>query len=160
MTPGLRIGATVLGALLVAGAMAGCTPTTAKPTPKPSASATALTPGVTDVTNAPGTGENLTGALKDTTVTACSQKGSSWTVSGTATNPTDAAADYRIYVSLLNATSDTRALKEVDVSALAAGAKTDWTTDIAVPDKNLTCVLRVERYATAAPEPTPTPTKK
>lgn len=158
MTSGLRIAAPVLAAALIMTAVAGCTPT-AKPTPKPSAStsATALSPGITDITDPPGTGANLAGALKDTTVTACALKGSSWSVTGTVTNPTDAAADYRIYVSLLNAGGDTRALKQVDVSSLAAAAKADWSADIPVNEKNLSCVLRVERYTTAAPTPSKKP---
>ena len=158
MTPGLRIGAPVLAVLLIMTAVAGCTPT-AKPTHKPSAtaSATALSPGITDITDPPGTGANLAGALKDTTVTACTQKGSAWSVTGTVTNPTTAAADYRIYVSLLNPSNDTRALKQVDVDALAASANADWSADIPVNEKNLSCVLRVERYVTAVPTPTKKP---
>jgi hypothetical protein len=157
MTPGLRIAAPVLAALLIVTAMAGCTPT-AKPTPKPtaSASATALSPGITDITDPPGTGEGLAGALKDTTVTACAQKGTGWSVTGTVTNPTADAANYRIYVSLLNAANDTRALKQVDVDALAPAAKADWSADIPVDEKNLSCVLRVERYVAVAASPTPT----
>lgn len=157
MTPALRIGAPVLAALLIVTAVAGCTPT-AKPTPKPtaSASATPLTPGITDITDPPGTGAGLAGALKDTTVTACAQNGAGWSVTGTVTNPTTESADYRIYVSLLNAANDTRALKQVDVDKLASGAKADWSADIPVDEKNLSCVLRVERYASVVASPTPT----
>lgn len=153
MTPSIsRLVSTALatGALLVL--LTGCTGGTdgAAPSPSPSTSASAspeTIPGTTDVTDTPGSGEGLVGALADTQQQTCELDGEAWTVAGTVTNPTDAAADYRIYVSLLAAGGDTRALKQVDVPAVAAAATSDWTVSIPTAEEGLTCVLRVERYA-------------
>ncbi|MEY2850114.1 MAG: hypothetical protein RI885_2781 [Actinomycetota bacterium] len=140
-----RLAAT--GALLVL--LVGCTPVDdAEPSPTPSASASAdAEPGITDITDTPGSGEGYVGALADSTVGTCALADGAWTVAGTVTNPTEAAADYRIYVSLLAASGETRALQQVDVDALAATESTDWTATVPVADEGLSCVLRVERYA-------------
>ncbi|PJJ73530.1 hypothetical protein CLV46_3123 [Diaminobutyricimonas aerilata] len=145
-TPVLAV-ATALTALALV--LTGCTASgTEKPKPTPSATETeqAEAPGITEVTDPPGTGENLVGALSDTAVTSCELADGTWNVVGTVTNPTDAPADYRIYVSLLNPESDTRALKQVDVPGVEAGATADWQTSVELADEGLTCVLRVERY--------------
>jgi hypothetical protein len=143
----------VAAAAVLAVGLAGCTGgagSTPTKTPKATSTAKAVAkPGLTETTHAPGSGENLVGAVADTKVTSCAQKGDGWTVAGTATNPTDAAVDYRIYISLLDKSNDTRALVETDLDGVAAKASQDWSKDIAVTDKNLTCVLRVERYETA-----------
>jgi hypothetical protein len=68
-------------------------------------------------------------------------------VAGTVTNSSDGPASYRIYVSLLTAATDTRALTQVDVAEVAPGATEEWSTDAAVAEDDLSCVLRVERYA-------------
>jgi len=136
--------------VLVSGLLlAGCAADEPAPTPTPTVTATsaALEPGLTDVTDTPGSGEGLEGALSDTTTDSCARADDSWAVAGTVTNSTDADASYRIYVSLLNAANDTRALVQVDVDALAAGETTDWSTDIPVAEDGLSCILRVERYA-------------
>jgi hypothetical protein len=148
MTTQLRTGATALAALLLMIGVAGCT-ATATPSPRPTATASTSppSPGITDITDSPGTGANLVGALKDTTVATCARKGSSWSVTGTVTNPTAGSVDYRIYVSLLNATNDTRALKQVNVDKLSPGASANWSADIPVDETGLSCVLRVERYS-------------
>jgi PBP1b-binding outer membrane lipoprotein LpoB len=149
MTASIRLAAAAGAALLAAGLLAGCTSAPAPhPTPTASKTAAAAKPGLTDVKQAPGTGTDFTGALADTKVQHCDPKGDGWTVDGTVKNPTDSAADYRIYVSLLNASGDTRALVEVDSTGVDAGASKDWSVDIPAKDeKNLSCVLRVERYA-------------
>ena len=135
-------------AVLAATILAGCSTDAPAPTPTPSTTATApaATPGLTDVTDTPGSGENLVGALADSATTSCERSGDAWTVAGTVTNPTDAPADYRIYVSLLSASNDTRALVQVDVSGVEAAATSDWTTEIPVAEDDLVCILRVERY--------------
>jgi hypothetical protein len=144
---GLRAVALAVGAAAAVGLLAGCTSAPApKPTASHTATAAAAKPGITQVNQAPGTGTGFTGALADTKVLHCDPKGSGWTVDGTVTNSSSATADYRIYVSLLNSTGDTRALVEVDSNGVAVGATKDWTTDIASPDTGLSCVLRVERY--------------
>ncbi|MEV8252836.1 hypothetical protein AB0O95_02600 [Rhodoglobus sp. NPDC076762] len=143
-----RLTATAVPFAILALTLAGCTNdgTDVQPEPTESSAATEQTPGVTDITDAPGTGENLQGALTDSTVNECKRAGDEWTVSGVVTNSTDANATYRIYVSLLNGANDTRALTQVDVAATEPGATTDWATVIPVAEDELTCVLRVERY--------------
>ncbi len=142
----------VLAAALV-GVLAGCTaPDTddAKPSPtgspSPEASESAP-PSVTEITDTPGSGENLVGALADSAVSTCELEGDAWNVAGTVTNPTEDAADYRIYVSLLTADGGTRALQQVDVVGVDAAATEEWSATVAVADEGLSCVLRVERYA-------------
>ena len=149
-TAGLRLGAATGAALLALGLLAGCT-TTPKPHPTPTATKTAAAakPGITDVKQAPGTGADFVGALADSKVAHCEPKGSGWSVDGTVTNSSDAPADYRIYVSLLNTGGATRALVEVDSQGVDAGKSKDWSVDIPSPDKGLQCVLRVERYKTS-----------
>ena len=78
---------------------------------------------------------------------ACAVDGGSWSVSGKVTNPTATAVDYRIYVSFLDATNDTRGLLQVDVAAVASKADADWSGQLTLAESGLTCVLRVERTA-------------
>lgn len=153
-------------ALLAAGAavltigLVGCTGGTdrAQPTSTPTASATPdAPPAVTDIVDTPGSGEGLVGALADSTTTTCALDGTSWTVEGTVTNPSADAASYRIYVSLLAGSGETRALQQVNVDAVAPAASAPWAASIPVPDDGLSCVLRVERYPAGAPTPAPAP---
>ena len=146
MTAGSRLLAGALAAALIATALAGCTTGTPEPKPTKTAAAT-QTPGLTDITDTPGSGEGLVGALADNTMGDCARKDDAWTVSGTVKNPTESPANYRIYVSLLNGANDTRALVQVDVDAVEAGGDKDWTTEIPVAEDDLSCVLRVERFA-------------
>jgi hypothetical protein len=143
-----RLTATAVPVAILALALAGCTNngTDAQPEPTESSAAAEQTPGITDITDAPGTGENLQGALADSTVDECKRAGDEWTVSGSVTNSTAASVTYRIYVSLLNGANDTRALTQVDVEATEPGATTEWSTTIPVAEDELSCVLRVERY--------------
>lgn len=142
-----RLTATAIPFAILALTLAGCTNdgTDAQPEPTES-SAAELTPGVTDITDAPGTGEDLQGALADSTVDECKRDGDDWSVKGTVTNSTDASVTYRIYVSLLNGANDTRALTQVDVDATEPGDTADWDITIPVAEDELSCVLRVERY--------------
>ncbi|MET0296460.1 MAG: hypothetical protein ABW024_03600 [Microbacterium sp.] len=152
MTARTRSLALAAALLIAGGALAGCTGGDPEPTPTSTATDAAAEPGVTDITDAPGSGEGLTGALADTTTDTCEKSGDGWSVVGTVTNSSDAAADYRIYVSLLNGANDTRGLQQVNVTAVEPGATNDWESSIAVADDDLTCVLRVERYPAAASE--------
>jgi hypothetical protein len=142
-----------LTAVLVAGALAGCTggtEPTKSPTPKASKSAAAQAdPGLTDITTAPGTREGVEGAKADNDLTTCEPKGDGWALAGTVTNSKDTAVDYSIYVSLLDKQNETRALVEIDVPGVAPAAKQDWSKDVALDEKNLTCVVRTERYPVA-----------
>jgi len=111
--------------------------------------ASTTAPAITDVANPPATGEYV-GALVDVTDQTCDQVGDGWQVTGVATNPTSAAVDYRIYISLLDGAAATRALVETEALAVAPGASGDFDTLIPMPDNNLRCVLRVERRAAGA----------
>ncbi|MEV4735059.1 MULTISPECIES: hypothetical protein [unclassified Microbacterium] len=126
--------------------LTGCTDTAPEPTPTPTATEEAPA-GITDITDTPGSGEGLEGALADAEVTTCELAGDHWEVAGTVTNSSAAAASYRIYVSLLTEGGDTRSLTQVDVDAVDSGASAEWETSVAVQDETLDCVLRVERYA-------------
>ncbi|EAR25951.1 hypothetical protein A20C1_08723 [marine actinobacterium PHSC20C1] len=143
-----RLTVTAVPFAILALTLAGCTNngTEGQPEPTESSAASEQTPGITDITDAPGTGENLQGALADSTVEECKRSGDEWTVSGTVTNSTAASVTYRIYVSLLNGANDTRALTQVDVDATEPGATADWKISIPVAEDDLSCVLRVERY--------------
>ncbi|WP_010204278.1 hypothetical protein [Salinibacterium sp. PAMC 21357] len=143
-----RLVATTVPLAILALTLAGCTNngTEAQPEPTESSAAAEQTPGITDIQDAPGTGENLQGALADSTVDVCERAGDEWTVSGSVINSTDTAVTYRIYVSLLNGANDTRALTQVDVDVTEPGASADWTIAIPVAEDELSCVLRVERY--------------
>lgn len=149
MTARVRAIGLIAAAMLTGGLLAGCTADDGAPTPDPTASgsAEAQEPGVTDITDAPGSGEGLVGAAGDAVTETCELSDGAWVATGTVTNPTDAAADYRIYVSLLNGSNDTRGLQQVNVDGVEPGGTADWESSIAVADDDLTCVLRVERYA-------------
>jgi hypothetical protein len=89
--------------------------------------------------------DNYVGALKDVKMTSCKLDGASWMADGTVTNPTDADAKYRIYVALnVKGSTDTKALIEADVD-VAKGKTEKWSAAADVADKDLICILRVER---------------
>lgn len=140
---------TSLGALVLSLALVGCTgggDGDGDATPTPTATAAAA-PTVTDITDDPGTAPDYVGALADVQQTGCELSGDAWTVTGTTNNPTDAAQNYRIYVSLLDPEQNTAALSQVDVAAVPAGGASDWEASLATDADDLSCVLRVERFA-------------
>jgi hypothetical protein len=143
-----RLLAILLAATVTTGVLAGCTPSP-EPDPEPTetSSDAAQEPGVTDIQDAPGSGEGLVGALADAETETCEAGDGAWISSGTVTNPTDAPANYRIYVSLLTGDNDTRGVQQVNVDGVEPEATADWESSIEVDDEDLTCVLRVERYA-------------
>lgn len=147
-----RVAAAGLAVVFGIAGFAGCTQGDPAPTPSPTDTAQAEA-GITDIVDTPGSGEGLVGALSDTKVTTCELGDGEWNVTGTVTNSSDAGASYRIYVSLLNETGDTRSLTQVNVDPLDPGAETEWSTAVPLDEKDLNCVLRVERYAVAAEEP-------
>lgn len=93
----------------------------------------------------PGTGEDFVGARQDVGAVDCRRDGATWRASGTVTNPADAPADYRIYVSFVDATGSTVALRQVDVPATEPGEPTQWEGSAELDGDGLQCVLRVER---------------
>lgn len=132
---------------LVAGTLAGCTAgSDPKPTatPKPTTSEAPAT--VTDIDDTPGSGKGLEGAIDDSKVSTCELADGKWKVAGTVKNSTDSAADYRIYISLLTAKNETRALVQVDAKDVAPDDTAKWDKSIKLTEKGLSCVLRVERY--------------
>lgn len=140
-------GAIVAGIAVTLGlVLAGCTDSAPEPKPTPTATEQAEA-GITDIQDTPGSGEGLEGALADAEVKTCELAGDHWEVDGTVTNSSEAAASYRIYVSLLTEGGDTRSLTQVDVDPIDAGESADWKTSVDVQDEALDCVLRVERYA-------------
>lgn len=139
-------------AIVIGVGVSGCTPTVDQTTPSPAPTTSEATPAaeppsVTDVIDTPGSGEGLVGALADSTVSSCALAEGAWKVDGTVTNPTEEPASYRIYVSLLTASGETRALQQVNVDKVDAAATSDWTASLPVADDGLSCVLRVERYS-------------
>ncbi|WP_066082028.1 hypothetical protein [Pseudoclavibacter albus] len=104
---------------------------------------------VTEVQDMPGTASNYEGAATDVKTEQCERAGDVWKIGGTVTNSAEASREYRIYVSLLSDT-DTRALQQVDVKAIEAGASEKWSTEIPLAEDNLKCVLRVERFEPGA----------
>jgi hypothetical protein len=101
-----------------------------------------------DVDVRPGTAEDgFAGARIDVTEEECEQgDGGAWQARGLVTNPTDADADYRIYVSFLDGADDTRGLAQTDVNGLAPQETQEWEAELELPvEDDLRCVLRVER---------------
>jgi hypothetical protein len=145
----------------------GASPSTADPSPTTAPASTASTDdsvtapslaattvptptttpnAVISVVNQPGEGE-FEGALEDVTDIGCAAGEGTWTSSGTVTNPTDAPASYRIFVSFLDGTGETLALIETNLDAIEPGESSDFAVDFATDAADLTCVLRVERRA-------------
>jgi hypothetical protein len=140
---------TTVAAGVLALALTGCTAQDAEPSPSPTPTAEATEPataGVTDVQDVPGSGEGFTGALSDLTIATCERGDGGWTVDGTVQNSAEGPVSYRLYMSLLTGESDTRALQQVDVGPVEAGAGAEWSMTIPVEEDGLTCVPRVERY--------------
>ena len=113
---------------------------------------------VTKTSNAPAT-SNYVGARKDVTDITCKQDGKLWKVSGKVTNPTEAAANYRIFTSFLDQANETRGLLQTDVPNVAAHQAKEWSGELELDAKDLHCGLRVERTGiNGAPPPTEAPT--
>lgn len=103
---------------------------------------------VVEIIDQPGSVDGYVGALDDSELTVCEQQGDALHVEGTVTNPESDAQDYRIYVSAMDG-NETRGLVQVDVPDVASGGTANWSTDFDLSDSELTCVLRVERFATS-----------
>ena len=107
-------------------------------------SATTTPAVVQDVSDSPRTTDYV-GARDEVTGITCVQDGDVWRVSGTVTNPTEAAADYRIFIAFLDGTNETRGLLQTDINDVVAGESKDWNGELAIDADDLTCGLRVER---------------
>lgn len=100
---------------------------------------------VIDVVHQPGEGE-FDGALDDVEFT-CVSDGSTWTAEGSATNSSQATADYRIFMAFLDGSGETVALIEEEVTGVPAGESADWSVQFASDLADLDCIPRVERRA-------------
>ena len=101
---------------------------------------------VIDIVVPPGTADDgFVGAADDVEVTRC-EAADGWQVEGTVTNPEGSAQSYRIYVSLLDGT-ETSGLVQVDVTGVPSGETQEWATSVALSAADLSCVVRVERFA-------------
>lgn len=113
-------------------------------TPSTDAPVTTTPQPVVSIEHQPGTGEYI-GALDDIDNLTCQQADTGWEAFGTATNPTDTDADYRIYVSFLDNNGETLGLLETDLDRLAPGTSSEWSATLTSTPASLECVLRVER---------------
>lgn len=107
-------------------------------------STTTTVADIIEIAHDPASGD-FVGALDDVTDQTCEHEADGWRVAGSATNPSSDTVDYRIYISLLNGESTTRALVESELLAVAPGASATFDELIDLPDDDLRCVLRVER---------------
>lgn len=127
-------------------ALAGCTPAT-HPAPSTRASAAhgaeapGLPAGVTQATNVPTAVPNDPAQRKNVAITDCSRSDDGWTATGTAINPTAAAASYTITVFFTAATATVLAVGDTTAKIEANGAA-DWriSSDFSAPD-GTRCVL-------------------
>ncbi len=109
---------------------------------------TTVPTAVVDVKTQPGTAtDGFEGAKADVSDSRCESTAGKWTVTGKVTNPANAAVNYRIYMSFIDAAGATPGLLEVDVDNVAAGASADWNGSLDIGLDDLKCVPRVERVA-------------
>ena len=138
----------LVAAAIVAVVLSGCSGPAPTPSPSPSGVTPTYGDSYDDFSQAPGSGgDDMEGARSDLKDTSCGADGDSWTYVGALTNSSDAAADFRVYVSFNDEDDATVGLVQKDVAALGAGdtkivsismPKGDWG--------DRTCILRVERY--------------
>jgi hypothetical protein len=100
-----------------------------------------------EISTPPGGTGDFVGARADVSELTCEPTETGWTASGVVTNPTDAPAAYRIYVSFLDRSGTTLGVIEVGVGDVGPGEARQWSTDAAIAVDGLDCVLRVEREA-------------
>lgn len=101
----------------------------------------------TNVKDPQGSVKGYVGAKSDATVDTCKVENGVLQVKGEVTNPTDKDQQYRIYVSAMKDGNTTVGVAQVDVPKVAGGKTTDWATILKLSEPNLTCMLRVERFA-------------
>ena len=99
---------------------------------------------VENTSNTPGTLKDFVGARADVSDTTCKTATKGWTASGAVKNPTDQAAQYRIYVSFLDGDTTT-GIAQTDLAKVGANKTAKWTATVGAAGTNLRCILRVER---------------
>lgn len=125
----------------------GTTDTVAPTSTAPAVDATLVPPGpsmIVDVETAPGSRLGAESGDDDTTTDSCAGLDGRWDAGGTVTNPTESAADYRVYVTFMDG-SRIVALVESAIDAVAPGATQEWTAGFEGTMSGLTCITRVER---------------
>lgn len=108
------------------------------------ATTTSLLAPVQQYHNEPGTG-SFTGALADVSEQRCERVGDGWKASGIATNPTADRVDYRVFVSILDASLATLGVGETNVENVAPAAAGKYAAIVRSAATTANCVLRVER---------------
>ena len=129
------------------GCSGGDTTAVTKPAAKTSATTAVTKPEfVANTQDTPGTLENFVGAHADVSNTTCTATKVGWVAKGAVKNPTEKAAKYRIYVSILDGDA-TLGIAQTDVKRVPEGATSEWTAAADTTGENLRCILRVERAA-------------
>jgi hypothetical protein len=101
---------------------------------------------VTSISEQPGQAtDGFVGAAKDVKLESCKLDGAAWAANGTVTNSSESDASYRIYVAFnVKGSTDTKAAIQANVD-VAKGKTEKWDVTADVADKDLQCILRVER---------------
>lgn len=89
------------------------------------------------------------GARSDVQLLSCQGTASGGAASGEVTNPEDERQDYRIYVSAV-VDGATVAVTQVDVTGVDPDVTAAWETELGTTDDEISCILRVERTASAS----------
>lgn len=153
------VAAIAAGMFLLTGCSGGDDPvvtaTIAAPTntagPSPTATHTPLEPGdvYVDTVNSQAEGD-FVGAATDVTTQSCAASDDTWLGSGTLTNPTGETVDYRVWVAFIGPDGDTVGLVQSNADGVETGQTGDYAAAMPyVGTDKLTCVLRVERRASA-----------
>jgi hypothetical protein len=130
-----------------AAADTGDTPGTDASTATETTTAAATSDYVQDIKTPPGSVADIEGARSDVDVTRCEERDGTWQASGTVTNSADDNRSYRVYVAFVDPSATTRGLVETQVTDLAAGATSQWSSQLALAaTTDARCVLRVERF--------------
>lgn len=125
-----------------AGTLAAPHPSRTPTSPRSSAAAPALPPGVTQATAVPTAVANDPAARKSVVLTGCAATDGGWSATGTAANPGDAEKDYTITVFFTTATATVLHTDSTTV-AVKPGETKDWTVPGRfVAPEGTRCVLR------------------
>jgi hypothetical protein len=106
-----------------------------------------------EVTVQPGTDPLAEGARADVDGLVCEEASGAWVASGTVANTTPSRRDYRIYVSFVDATGGTRAVRQADAADVEPDEQRRWQTVASLDGVGpIRCVLRVERFVSGGGE--------
>ncbi len=139
---------TLAALAVMAIAVTACSSTSPDATDKRAATASASAAFAANTEHVPGTLAEYVGARADVHNTTCDRREGRWTAAGNISNPTTAAAHYRIYVSFLDGDT-TVGIAETDLPKVARNRTVEWSTSVTARGDALRCVLRVERSSTS-----------